>query len=153
MKHIKTFESYVKEGIEKNSKVLESEESVNESTDIDVSALSDGMLKELRKVFNGVKHGLSNNDLQLLAKITMEIKKRGIKESVDESVINEGIMSLTAYYKDYDRDVTTPAKKIDDILNKEIKSVSIKNAVLDLITDLVEEYAVEYADNRDQERY
>jgi len=66
----------------------------------------------------------------------------------DESVINEGIMSLTAYYKDYDRDVTTPAKKIDDILNKEIKSVSIKNAVLDLITDLVDEYAVVYSDNQ-----
>jgi hypothetical protein len=127
------------------------EGTVNEAKDIDVSALSDGMLKELRKVFNGVKHGLSNNDLQLLAKLSMEIKKRGIKESVDESVINEGIMSLTAYYKDYDRDVTTTAKKIDDILNKEIKSVSIKNAVLDLITDLVDEYAIVYSDNQKSE--
>lgn len=52
---------------------------LNESSDIDVAKLSDGMLKEIRNVFNGVKHGLSNNDLQLLAKITMEIKKRGLK--------------------------------------------------------------------------
>ena len=139
------------ESIEKTGKVLESEESVNESTDLDISKLSDGMLKEIRDVFNKAKQGLSNNDLQLLAKLTMEIKKRGIKESVTESTINEGIMSLTAYYKDYDRDVTTPAKKIDDILNKEIKSVSSKNAVLDLITDLVDEYAVAYSDNQKSE--
>ena len=52
---------------------------LNESSDIDVAKLSDGMLKEIRNVFNGVKHGLSNNDLQLLAKIAMEIKKRGLK--------------------------------------------------------------------------
>jgi hypothetical protein len=62
---------------------------LNESSDIDVTKLSDGMLKEIRKVFNEVKHGLSNNDLQLLAKITMEIKKRGLKESVNENELNE----------------------------------------------------------------
>ena len=62
---------------------------LNESSDIDVTKLSDGMLKEIRKVFNGVKHGLSNNDLELLAKLTMEIKKRGLKESVNENELNE----------------------------------------------------------------
>ena len=134
MKHIHKFEDYL-----------------NESSDMDITKLSDGMLKEIRKVFNGVKHGLSNTDLALLAKITMEIKKRGIKESVTESTINEGIMSLSAYYKDWDKSIKDPAKKIDDILNKEIKTDSAKNAVLDLITDLVDEYAVSYSDNQKME--
>jgi hypothetical protein len=134
MKHIHKFEDYL-----------------NESSDMDITKLSDGMLKEIRNVFNNVKHGLSNTDLALLAKITMEIKKRGIKESVTESTINEGIMSLSTYYKDWDKSVKDPAKKIDDILNKEIKSVSAKNAVLDLITDLADEYAVAYSDNQKME--
>jgi len=94
MKHIKTFESYVKEGVEKNSKVLESEESVN-----------------------------------------------------------EGVASLDSYYKNAEKSVRESAKKIDAILNKEIKSDSTKKELLDLITDMVEEYAFEFADNRDQERY
>ena len=134
MKHIHKFEDYL-----------------NESSDMDITKLSDGMLKEIRKVFNGVKHGLSNTDLALLAKITMEIKKRGIKESVTESTINEGSMSLSAYYKDWDKSIKDPAKKIDDILNKEIKTDSAKNVVLDLITDLVDEYAVAYSDNQKME--
>ena len=129
------------------------EEFINESSDIDVTKLSDGMLKEIRKVFNGVKHGLSNNDLQLLAKLTMEIKKRGLKESVKESTVNEGVASLDSYYKNAEKSVRDSAKKIDAILNKEIKSDATKKELLDLITDMVEEYAVEYADNRDQERY
>jgi hypothetical protein len=62
---------------------------LNESSDIDVTKFSDGMLKEIRKVFNEIKHRLSNNDLQMFAKITMEIKKRGLKESVNENELNE----------------------------------------------------------------
>lgn len=53
---------------------------LNESSDMDISKLSDGMLKEIRKVFNEAKSGLSNADLALLAKISMELKKRGIKD-------------------------------------------------------------------------
>ena len=123
---------------------------LNESSDMDISKLSDGMLKEIRKVFNEAKSGLSNADLALLAKITMEIKKRGIKESLEESIINEGIMSLSAYYKDWDKEIKAPAKKIDDLLNSEIKSDSAKNAILDLITDLVDEYAIAYSDSQQQ---
>jgi hypothetical protein len=129
------------------------EEFLNESNDMDITKLSDGMLKEIRKVFNGVKHGLSNTDLALLAKITMEIKKRGIKENVTESSVNEGVASLDSYYKNAEKSVRESAKKIDAILNKEIKSDSTKKELLDLITDMVEEYAFEFADNRDQERY
>ena len=134
MKHIHKFEDYL-----------------NESSDMDITKLSDDMLKEIVKVFNGAKHKLPNNDLQMLAKLTMEIKKRGLKESLEESTINEGIMSLSTYYKDWDKSVKDPAKKIDDILNKEIKSDSAKNAVLDLITDLADEYAVAYSDNQKME--
>ena len=63
MKHLHTFESFL-----------------NESSEMDISKLSDGMLKEIRKVFNEAKSGLSNADLALLAKISMELKKRGIKD-------------------------------------------------------------------------
>lgn len=124
------------------------EEFLNESNDMDITKLSDGMLKEIRKVFNGVKHGLSNTDLALIAKITMEIKKRGIKESVTESSVNEGVASLDSYYSNAEKHVRESAKKIDAIINKEIKSDATKKALLDLITEMVEDYAVEYADNR-----
>ena len=139
MKNLHTFETF--------------QSSLNESSDMDISKLSDGMLKEIRKVFNEAKSGLSNADLQLLAKLTMEIKKRGIKESLEESIINEGIMSLSAYYKDWDKEIKAPAKKIDDLLNSEIKSDSAKNAILDLITDLVDEYAIAYSDSQQQNGY
>lgn len=67
--------------------------------------------------------------------------------------INEGIMSLSAYYKDWDKEIKVPAKKIDDLLNSEIKSDSAKNAILDLITDLVDEYAIAYSDSQQQNGY
>jgi hypothetical protein len=123
------------------------EEFLNESNNMDITKLSDGMLKEIRKVFNEVKHGLSNSDLALLAKVTMEIKKRGIKESVKESTVNEGVASLDSYYKNAEKSVRESAKKIDAILNKEIKSDATKKEILDLITELVDDYAVEYHDN------
>jgi hypothetical protein len=129
------------------------EDFINEANDTDITKLSDDMLKEIVKVFNGVKHKLPSNDLALLAKLTVEIKKRGLKESVTESTVNEGVASLDSYYKNAEKSVRDSAKKIDAILNKEIKSDATKKELLDLITDMVEEYAVEYADNRDQERY
>ena len=70
-----------------------------------------------------------------------------------EEFLNEGVASLDSYYKNSEKSVRDSAKKIDAILNKEIKSDATKKELLDLITDMVEEYAVEYADNRDQERY
>jgi len=124
------------------------EEFLNESNNMDITKLSDGMLKEIRKVFNEVKHGLSNSDLALLAKVTMEIKKRGIKESVKESTVNEGVASLDSYYKNAEKSVRESAKKIDAILNKEFKSDATKKEILDLITELVEDYALEFADNK-----
>ena len=65
----------------------------------------------------------------------------------DKEPINEGIDSLAHYYSNSDKSIQDAAKKIDAILNKEIKSDSIKKEILDLITDMVEEYAVEYHDN------
>ncbi len=64
-----------------------------------------------------------------------------------EEFLNEGVASLDSYYKNSDKSIRDSAKKIDAILNKEIKSDSIKKEILDLITDMVEEYAVEYHDN------
>ena len=70
-----------------------------------------------------------------------------------EEFLNEGVASLDSYYKNADKSIRDSAKKIDAILNKEIKSDATKKEILDLITDMVEEYAIEYADNRDQDRY
>jgi hypothetical protein len=78
----------------------------------------------------------------------LEMFEDFINEKIDTNSINEGVASLASYYKDYEKIITEPAKKIDAILNKEIKSDSTKKALLDLITDLVEEYAFEFADNK-----
>ncbi len=64
----------------------------------------------------------------------------------DES-INEGIASLANYFSNSEKDVIDIAKKIDAILNKEIKSASAKKEILELISDLTNDYAVEYHDN------
>lgn len=64
-----------------------------------------------------------------------------------EEFLNEGVASLDSYYSNSEKSVREHAKKIDAILNKEIKSDSIKKEILDLITELVDEYAVEYHDN------
>ena len=64
-----------------------------------------------------------------------------------ENPLNEGVASLDSYYRNADKSVRDLAKQIDVILNKEIKSDATKKEILDLITDMVEEYAVEYHDN------
>ena len=72
----------------------------------------------------------------------------------DEKPLNEGIdKGLDYYYSNSEKPVRERAKKIDAILNKEIKSDTTKKALLDLIKEIIEDYAIEYADNRDQERY
>jgi len=76
-----------------------------------------------------------------------------LNEAVHKSTVNEGVASLDSYYKNAEKSVRDSAKKIDLILNKEIKSDATKKELLDLITDMVEEYATEYANERDQERY
>ena len=73
---------------------------------------------------------------------------KSFESFVTESELNEGVASLDSYYKNAEKSVREPAKKIDAILNKEIKSDSIKKEILDLITDLVDEYAFEFADNK-----
>jgi len=71
-----------------------------------------------------------------------------LNEAVHKSTVNEGVASLDSYYKNAEKSVRDSAKKIDLILNKEIKSDATKKELLDLITDLVDEYALEYADNK-----
>jgi hypothetical protein len=65
----------------------------------------------------------------------------------DVNPLNEGVASLDSYYKNSEKSIRDSAKKIDAILNKEIKSDSTKKEILDLITDMIEDYAVEYHDN------
>lgn len=72
--------------------------------------------------------------------------KKFINEN--EEPLNEGVASLYSYYKDYDKSITDVAKKLDAVINKEIKSDAVKKEILDLITDLVDEYAFEFADNK-----
>ena len=69
-----------------------------------------------------------------------QIIKEEIAKLATSDTLNEGITSLATYYKYWDKSVTDPAKKIDDILNKEIQSDSVKKAIIYLITDLVDEY-------------
>ncbi len=83
MKNLKTFESFL-----------------NESSDMDITKLSDDMLIAIVKAFNSAKHKLPSNDLDLLSKITLEINKRGIKESITESVINEAQLGMLGDMRD-----------------------------------------------------
>lgn len=62
-------------------------------------------------------------------------------EEFSDKPLNEASMSLTAYYKDYDKEIKDIAKEIDDIINStKFNNPSAKDKLLDLITDLVEEY-------------
>ena len=66
----------------------------------------------------------------------------------DEKPLNEGIdKGLDYYYSNSEKPVRERAKKIDAILNKEIKSDTTKKALLDLIKEIIEDYAIEYHDN------
>lgn len=69
-------------------------------------------------------------------------------EFLNEGTLNEGVASLDSYYSNSDKSIREYAKKIDAILNQEIKSLSTKKEIIDLITELVDEYASEYADNK-----
>ena len=69
-----------------------------------------------------------------------QIIKEEIAKLATSDTLNEEVTSLATYYKDWDKSVKDPAKKIDDILNKEIQSDSVKKAIIYLITDLVDEY-------------
>ena len=62
-------------------------------------------------------------------------------EEFSDKPVNEASMSLTKYYNDYDKEIKNVAKEIDDIINSAtFVNPMAKDKLLDLITDLVEEY-------------
>jgi len=64
-----------------------------------------------------------------------------IFEEFSDKPLNEASMSLTSYYKDYDKEIKDIAKEIDNIINStKFNNPSAKENLLDLITDLVEAY-------------
>jgi HPt (histidine-containing phosphotransfer) domain-containing protein len=68
-----------------------------------------------------------------------------------KNILNEG--SLTNYYKNYDAPTRSAAKKVDAALQNLIKDKKELDNVVDLITDLVDEYATERVDSYSSERY
>ena len=62
-------------------------------------------------------------------------------EEFSNDQVNESSMSLSMYYKDFDKKVKNTAKEIDGIINTaEFPTPKSKDKLLDLITDLVEDY-------------
>jgi hypothetical protein len=68
-----------------------------------------------------------------------------------KNILNEG--SLTNYYKNYDAPTRSAAKKVDAALQNLIKDKKELDNVVDLITNLVDEYATERVDSYSSERY
>jgi hypothetical protein len=90
------------------------------------------------------------------------MKKSELKELIREeihSVLNENQFELAGllkeeinkgldyYYSNSETAVRERARKIDAILNKEIKSDSTKVELLELIKEMMDEYAIEYHDS------
>ena len=150
MKYISKFEDFLNESksipshVEKAIKDL-AYSMPNHTKSEDGKFTDEQVLKAIKKyspvLTQAIKNGLEKEILD------------GVQSYITESSVNEGVASLDSYYRNAEKSVRDSAKKIDAILNKEIKSDATKKELLDLITDMVEEYAVEYADNRDQERY
>lgn len=68
-----------------------------------------------------------------------------------KNILNES--SLSNYYKNYDAPTKTAAKKLDVVLQKLIKDKKELDKVVDLITDLVDEYASGHVDSYKSGRY
>ena len=67
-----------------------------------------------------------------------------------KNILNES--SLSNYYKNYDTPTKSAAKKLDAVLQKLIKDKKELDKVVDLITDLVDEYASGRVDSYKSER-
>ena len=83
-------------------------------------------------------------------KITKLVEGR-ITEAAGIESINEG--SLANYYKNYDAPTRSAAKKVDAVLQNLTKDKKELDNVVDLITDLVDEYATERVDDYQAEKY
>jgi len=68
-----------------------------------------------------------------------------------KNILNES--SLANYYNRSNSDTRSAAKKVDAVLQNLIKDKKELDKVVDLITDLVDEYATQRVDNYRSERY
>jgi hypothetical protein len=68
-----------------------------------------------------------------------------------KNILNES--SLANYYNRYDAPTRSAAKKVDAALQNLIKDKKELDSLVDLITDLVDEYATERVDSYSSERY
>ena len=124
MEHIKVFEEFLNEGF---TKLADLENAIRHHED-------GNPYYDRTKLIN-IYNGLKSSD-QTKAK-----NKWSDIFGVAEAQVNEASMSLTKYYKDYDKEIKNVAKEIDDIINSAtFINPMAKDKLLDLITDLVEEY-------------
>lgn len=121
-------------------------EFVNESLNREISESRGFTLHELRIKANtilrelGVRIPTEKQIADFVDNLKTLIKDEKLGIVMEGESLNEGVDSLDSYYKNADKSVRDSAKKIDAILNKEIKSDATKKEVLDLIIDMVEEW-------------
>jgi hypothetical protein len=82
-------------------------------------------------------------------KITKLVEGR-ITEAAGIESVNEG--NLANYYKNYDAPTRSAAKKVDAVLQNLTKDKKELDNVVDLITDLVDEYAIQRVDDYQAEK-
>ncbi len=71
-----------------------------------------------------------------------------ITESQYKTKLNESIESLSSYYSNSNKDVKTLAKTLDTMLQTHIGGIGEEyGKILHAITELVDEYAMEYNEN------
>ena len=116
--------------------------------------LTDIINEEVKKVLTEVSSDSKGyiNKFDKLAKQhnLKEVKPRKKKEESFElaGLLKEGInKGLDYYYSNSETAVRERARKIDAILNKEIKSDSTKVELLELIKEMMDEYGIEYHDS------
>ena len=86
-------------------------------------------------------------------KDNFDIRKWNLERYLNENKESLSEGSLANYYKNYDVPTRSAAKKIDNILQQLTTDEEKLDILVDLITDLVEEYASERVDNYRSERY
>lgn len=142
MKHIRLFEEYITE-----AKLFLFSFAYNTDED-DVDYIQD-ILKDAN-VDAIAQPGLESDEMVVKAKNAVELRKakKAIKADgfeIYESTVNEArMMPIAQYYKNSGSKVKSTAKEIDAIINTaDFVADSSKQRLLDLITDLVEEYHLE----------
>jgi len=80
-------------------------------------------------------------------KDNFDIRKWNLERYLNENKESLSEGSLVNHYKNYDTPTRSAAEKIDNILQQLTTDKEKLDILVDLITDLVEEYASERVDN------